>query len=185
MARKSSNRQKETISREDVGTVNSSELVNSEPATEQSAAAPTSESGASNVTPNAGILTLKGTNKSGKTASYVIPGQMGSVRVAKSAVTNESFPQSFSELVFKQPDQAKLEKQAAKAARGEQLKLSAAERAAKLEARIQKANLAAQKNADKLAKLRAKLQPANAQEQTEAAAASADAPVAEEVGAEA
>lgn len=126
---------------------------------------------ATSVTPNAGILVLKGTNKSGKTAAYTIPGQMGSVRVARSAITNDSFPQSFSDIVFKQVDQARLEKQQAKAARREASAATAEERAKKLEARIAKANAAAEKNAAKLAKLQARLAPKSAQASTEEAAA--------------
>ena len=155
-------------------------VANSAPASTTEQRAAESAQGETNVeqtasaasTPNAGILVFKGTNKSGKSGSYTIPGQVGSVRVAKSAITNETFPQNFSDLVFKQPDADRLAKQAKKAERQGARATSAAERAAKLEARIAKAQAAAQKNADKLAKIRAKM-PVTAQEQTEAAVAEA------------
>jgi predicted ribosome quality control (RQC) complex YloA/Tae2 family protein len=190
MARKTSNRrsEKETITNADVAEVNASELVgNSDPAStteERAAESAGSANGGENVTPNASILVLKGTNKSGKTAAYTIPGQVGSVRVAKSAITNETFPQSFADIAFKAADPARAEKQAQKSARKENRAQSAAERATKLEQRIAKATQAAEKNRLKLEKLRAKA-PVSAQEQTEGAVAQAEAGGVTEVAQEA
>lgn len=178
MARKTSNRrEKETITSANVAEMNVSDLA---PTTERAAESAGGANGGENVTPNAGILVLKGTNKSGKTAAYTIPGQVGSVRVAKSAITNETFPQSFADIAFKAADPARAEKQAQKAARKQNRAQSATERAAKLELRIAKAQQAAEKNRLKLEKLRAKA-PVTAQEQTEAAVEQAEASGTQEV----
>jgi len=160
-------RTKETITAAEVGTVNAADIVGSESATEQSASGETAPATGGSVQEN---LKLKSVNKSGKTGTYVVPGNVGGVRVAKSAITNESFPATFAEISFKQMDEARAAKLAQKAERKAKSTETAQSRAAKLEARIQKAKDAAAKNEAKLAKVRARLAPKSAQEQTEAAA---------------